>query len=76
MVQTRIAEQMIERLDGTRLGIRRAVDDDGEAGLEDGPRHIGQGSSVTYKVQPSSRHDCRASAAWVMAIISAWAVGS
>ncbi len=24
------------------------------------PAHIGQGSSVTYRVQPSSRHDCRA----------------
>jgi hypothetical protein len=40
------------------------------------PAHIGHGSSVTYRVQPSSRHERRAAAAWVMAIISAWAVGS
>ena len=38
MVQTRIAEQMIERVDGACLGIRRAVDDDGQPGLEDGSR--------------------------------------
>ena len=40
------------------------------------PAHIGQGSSVTYSVQSSSRQLPSASAAWVMAIISAWAVGS
>ena len=40
------------------------------------PAHIGHGSSVTYSVQPSSRQLPSAAAACVMAIISAWAVGS
>ena len=40
------------------------------------PAHIGQGSSVTYNRQPSNRQLCSDAAACVIAIISAWAVGS
>lgn len=40
------------------------------------PAHMGQGSRVTYKMQFSRRHDCKNCAAWVIAIISACAVGS
>ena len=40
------------------------------------PAHIGQGSSVTYIVQSSSRQDSSEFAARVIAIISACAVGS
>ena len=39
------------------------------------PAHMGQGSKVTYSVQPSSRQLDSACAACVMAIISACAVG-
>ena len=37
---------------------------------------MGHGSSVTYSVQPSSRHEPRARPARVIASRSAWAVGS
>jgi len=40
------------------------------------PAHIAHGSSVTYSVQSSSRHDPRARAASRNASSSAWAVGS
>src|SRR5205823_11458954 len=40
------------------------------------PAHMAHGSRVTYSTQSSSRHDRSAWAACVIAIISAWAVGS
>ena len=36
------------------------------------PAHMGQGSSVTYSSQSSSRQVPRAALAWAMASISAW----
>ena len=57
------------------LGIVSPVDHEGDPRLLDRAGDIGR-LSVTYSVQPSSRQEFKAWAAWVMAIISAWAVGS
>ena len=71
VVEPRIGKQLIERVDGTRLGIDRSIDQRGNPSLQDRAGAIGQGSGVAYSVQPSNRQLPSASAACVMAIILA-----
>ena len=48
----------------------------GRTAVDVAPAHMGHGSLVTYRVQPSNRQSPKASWAAVRAIISAWAVAS
>lgn len=64
------------RAAGLETRIRGAVDNAGDSAVEDCARYHGQGSSVTYKVQPSRRQFSNRVAAAPIARISAWAVAS
>ena len=76
VIKPPIGQQLVERRHGAGFRIGRSVNHSRNSRLHDRAGDIGQGSSVTYSVQPFSRQSPSSPAACVMAIISAWAVGS